>query len=140
MPLHELGSRELQNALFPAERIQSVRMRSVYFAPQKVPRHEVRLEILRANGWNLAFALALGEFGGKNRIGYHIDEHRERVPEIGGKRTHARTQSIVARFNGKHAPYFLDLLRNPFGRSAVGALQHRLRKKPMNTIALERFE
>src|SRR6516162_1753618 len=140
MPLHKLSSGDLQNALFPAERVQSVRMRSVDFAPQKIPRHEVRLDILRANGCNLAFALALGQFGGKNRIGYHIDEHRKRVPEIGGERTHASTQSIVARFNGKHAPYFLDLLRNSFGRSGVGALEHRLRKKPVNTIALERFE
>src|ERR1700751_485422 len=104
MPLHELGSRELQNALFPAERIQSVRMRSVYLAPQKAPRHEVRLDILRANRCNLAFALALGEFGGKNRIGYHIDEQRERVPEIGGKGTPASTPRIVTRFNGKHDP------------------------------------
>src|SRR6516162_4594109 len=140
MPLHELGSRDLQNALFPAERVQSVRMRSVYFAPQQVPRHEVRLHILRANGGNLAFALAFGEFGGKNRIGYHIHEYRKRVAEIGGERTHASTQGIVTRFNGKHAPYFLDLLRNPFGRSGGGALQHSLRKKPVNTIALKRFE
>src|SRR6516225_6681120 len=140
MPLHKLGSRDLQNTFFPAERVQSVWVRSVYSTPQQVPRHDVWLHILRPNSSNLAFTLAFSEFGGKNRIGCHIHEHRECFREVGGKGTYGGTQSIVARFNGKHAPYFLDLLRDPFGRSGVGSFQHRLRKKPVNTVALEGFQ
>ncbi len=140
MPFRKLIPRDLENARLPAKRVEGVRMRSVNLAAQQVPCYYMRLHILRANRGNLAFALALGEFGGKCRIGCDIHEHRKRLLEIGRKRTDGGTQRIVARFNGEQTADFLDPLRDLFGGSGVSALQHRLRKKPVNAVVLERLE